>query len=86
MTEAAGTALDILADLGDGARLTGFPCRFAAMRAERPDLFEQWQRVRDEPRYSQRSVAEWFTAQGFLISGQTVGNHRRGMCVRCRTS
>lgn len=85
MTEAAGTALDILADLDD-RRLTGFPCRISVMRAERPDLYEQWQKVREETRYSQQKVADWFTRQGFAISGQTVGNHRRGVCVRCQTS
>jgi hypothetical protein len=85
MPEAAGTALDILADLDD-RRLVGFPCRLTVMQAERPDLYEQWLRVRDETRYSQRQVAEWFTARGFTVSAQTIGNHRRGACVRCRTS
>lgn len=85
MTEAAGTALDILADLDD-RRLVGFPCRFVVMQAERPDLYAQWLAVAQETRYSQRQVADWFTAHGFLLSAQTVGNHRRGACVRCRTS
>ena len=78
--------LDILGDLEAGKRLTGPGCDVKRLREERPDLAEQYDRALAAARYSDHAIAEWITNQGGHLTKNTVLRHRRGECVRCRTS
>ena len=78
--------LDILKDLEAGKRLLGPGCDVRRLREEHPELAEQYDRALAAARYSDAAIADWITNQGGHLAKSTVLRHRRGECVRCRTS
>jgi hypothetical protein len=81
--EASIGSLDILADLSV-TRPTA-RCRIQTMREERPDLYEQWLRVKDSKHVNDR-VARWFADRQFPLSSGSVRLHRRNECSACQTT
>ena len=75
---------DILADLAGMQRKPGHPCRLVRLRAENPEMAEQFDRA-VASRYDAGAISRWFTAHDIPISDQFVRRHRNGGCESCRT-
>ena len=78
--------LDIMGDLEASKPLPGPGCDVRRLREEHPDLAEQYDRALVAARFSDAAIADWITNQGGHLTINTVRRHRRGECVRCRTS
>lgn len=75
--------MDILADLVPDRSSANNTCDVRRLRAERPDLAEQFDKAIATRRFSDRAVASWITDHGFPIGSYTVGRHRRSDCRGC---
>lgn len=61
----------------------GYPCSIGALRQELPsDEAAALDRMLYELGWSARQVHEALTAEGYRVSWQQIGTHRRGQC-RC---
>lgn len=90
------TEIDILADAEAAPPpRPGVPCAITRMRAEKPSLAEQWDRLTEgidrltrrwPKQRTDKWVAGWFTAKGFDLDHQVVTRHRLGECKTCRAS
>jgi hypothetical protein len=77
--------VDILGDLAGSRRLTGYRCFMHRLREADPALAEQAEKGIASS-IGADDVAQWLVAHGAgHVSGQQVRNHRRGLCVTCRS-
>ena len=77
---------DILGDLEASKRPRGPVCDVMRLREEHPDLAAQFDLALTAARFSDAAIADWIVSHGGHIIKATVLRHRRGECVRCRTS
>lgn len=82
--QASGPALDILADLAPAHAGRNSTCDIRRLRAERPELAEQYDKALALGSFSDRAIAGWITDHGFAIAKHTIARHRQNECLGCR--